>query len=105
MSEKTSLPYDHVEKVCRAEIYQALQVAHSNYCFTSTQENSKRFKLMFSYCPITYSYVQADAKVKYNLQFGIAPYCKEQLRDYVKRRPFTFKFDESSNKLFDKQYN
>ena len=29
---------------------------------------------MFPNCPIGQGYAQADAKVKYNLQFGIAPY-------------------------------
>ena len=72
------LPLNQAEQVCRAEIYQALHVAHSNYSFASTQGDSKRFKLMFPNCPIAQDYSQADAKVKYNLQFGIAPYCTEQ---------------------------
>ena len=76
MSEKTSLPLDHAEQVCRAEIYQALYVAHSNYSFASTQGDSKRFRLMFPNFPIALGYAQADAKIRYNLQFGIAPYCK-----------------------------
>ena len=60
---------------------------------------------MFPNCSITQGYAQADAKVKYNLQFGIAPYCKEQLIYDFKRSPFTFKFDESTNSLIDKQYD
>ena len=79
MSEKTSLPYDHAEKVCRAERYQALHVAHSNYSFTSTQENSKKFKLMFPYCPIIHSYVQADPEVKYNLHSALSHTAKNNL--------------------------
>ena len=62
-------------------------------------------KLMFPNCPIAQDYSQADAKVKYNLQFGIAPYCKEQLIYDIKRRPFSFKFDETINRLVDKQYD
>ena len=58
---------------------------------------------MFPNCPIAQGYAHADVKVQYNLQFGIAPYCKEQLIYDVKRRPFTFKFDESTNRLVDKQ--
>ena len=50
-------------------------------------------------------YAQVDAKVKCNLQFSIAPYCKEQLTYDVKRCAFTFKFDESTNRLVDKQYD
>ena len=43
---------------------------------------------MFPRCPMVHGYAQEDAKIKYNLQFGIAPYCKEQLIDDVKRMPF-----------------
>ena len=50
-------------------------------------------------------YDQTDAKVKYNLQFGIALYCKEQLIYDVSRCPFTFKFNESTSRLSDKQYD
>ena len=51
------------------------------------------------------SYDQADAKVKYNLQFGMALCCKEQLIYDVSRCPFTLKFNESTNRLSDKQYD
>ena len=106
MSEKTSLPLNHTEQFFRAEVYQALHVAHSNYSLASTQGDSKRFKLMFPNCPIAQGYAQADAKVEYNLQFGIAPsYCNKQLIYDVKRHSFTFKFDESTNRPIDKQYN
>ena len=37
---------------------------------------------------MVHGYAQEDAKIKYNLQFYIAPYCKEQLIDDVKRMPF-----------------
>ena len=50
-------------------------------------------------------YDQTDAKVKYNLQFGIALYCKEQLIYDVSRCPFTLKINESTNRLSDKQYD
>ena len=102
MSEKTSLPLNHTEQVCRTEMYQPLHVAHSNYySFASTQGDSKRFKFMFPNCPIAHGYPETDDKVKYNFQFGIAPYCKEQLIGDVKGHPFTFMF----NSLVDKQYD
>ena len=103
MGEKTYLPLNQGEQVCRADIYQALHVAHSNYFFASTQGDSKRFKLMFPNCPIAQDYSQADAKVKYNLQFGNAPYCKEQLIYDIKRCSFPFKFDETTNRIVEKQ--
>ena len=112
MSEKSSLPLNHVEQLCRVdifqalhEIFQALHVAHSFYSFDSTQVSSKRFRLMFPNCPIALVYALADAKIRYNLQFGIVPHCKEQHIYDVKRCPFTFNFDESTNRLVDKQYD
>ena len=105
MSEKTFLPLKHAELVSRTDIYHVLHVAYSNYSFASTEGESKRFKFMIPHCPIAQGYAQGDAKVKYNLQFGIFPDCKEQLTYDDKRRPFIFKFHESTNELIDKQYD
>ena len=101
MSEKSSLPLNHVEQDCRVDIFQALHVAHSFYPFDSTQVSSKRFRLMFPNYPIALVYALADAKIRYNPQFGIVPHCKEQHIYDVKRCPFTFNFDESTNRLVD----
>ena len=101
----STTPLTEREQVCRAEIYRALQVAHHNYSFNSTAGDSQLFKLMFPNDPIAKLYSQADSKVKYNLQFGIAPHCKEALIFDVKRTPFTFKFDETTNQNVDKQYD
>lgn len=101
----TTTPLTERELVCKAEIYRALQVAHYNYSFNSTATDNQLFKLMFPNDPIAKLYTQADSKVKYNLQFGIAPYCKEALLFDIKRTPFTFKFDETTNQNVDKQYD
>ena len=60
---------------------------------------------MFQNCPISQGYAQADAKVKYSFQFDISPHCKEQLTYNIKRLPFIFKVDQSTNRFFDKQYD
>ena len=57
-----------------------MHVAHANYSFASTQEESERLKHMFPNCPMTQGYAQADAKVQYDLQFRITLYSKEQLK-------------------------
>ena len=105
IGSSTTLTLTHAEKVCRAVIYRALQVAHCNYSFNSAQGDAAMYKAMFPSSPVAQSYSQGDGKVKYNLQFGIAPYCKEQLLYDVKRKPFTFKFDETTNRKVDKQYD
>ena len=76
MSFLAKTRWEDISTSCRAEIYQALHVAHSNYTFECKEIQAKRFKLMFPNCPITQGLAQADFKVKYNLQSDIAPYCK-----------------------------
>ena len=64
MSKKTSLALNHVEQVCKAEIF-------SSFAFCSLKLlcfHTRRFKLMFPSCPIAQFYAQADTKVRYNLQ-------------------------------------
>ena len=76
------------DQVATAEIYQALQVVAANYSFASTNSDSERFKLVF---PI--------------IQFGIADYRKEELVCDIKECPFTFNFDETTNRMVKKQYD
>ena len=81
-----------------------MHVAHSNYSLAFTQGDSKRFRPMFPNCLVALGYAQPDAKIRCNLQFDIAPYYKEQLIYDVKRRPFTFAFNESTSTLVGKQH-
>ena len=93
------------DQVATAEIYQALQVVVANYSFASTNSDSKRFKLMFPNSPVASRYSMTEIKVKYIIQFGIADYCKEELVCDIKKCPFTFKFDETTNRMVKKQYD
>ena len=45
------------------------------------------------------------SKIKYSIQYGIAPYLKQKLIYDVKDKPFTFKFDETTNRNVSKQYD
>ena len=87
------------DQVATAEIYQALQVVAANYSFASTNSDSERFKLMFLNSPVASRHSMAETKVKYTIQFGIADYCKEELVCDIKECPFTFKFDETTNRM------
>ena len=60
---------------------------------------------MFPDSEIAKKYEQGDTKIKYNIQFGIAPYLKEKLIYDVKNKPFTFKFDETTTRQVKKQYD
>ena len=51
------------------------------------------------------SYSQGKTKVKYNIQFGIAPHVKQLLIYDVNNKPFTFKFDETTSSQVKEQYD
>ena len=84
------------EQVLCAEVLQALQVVNSNYSFASSENDNERFKMMFPDSKIAQSYRQGKTKVRYNIQYGIAPHIKQMLMYDVNTTPFTFKFDEST---------
>ena len=60
---------------------------------------------MFPDSSIAKSYQQGRTKVKYVLQFGIAPYIKDLAMLDVQGKPFAFKFDEATTSQVEKQYD
>ena len=46
---------------------------------TQVHDDSERFKVTFADSQILKNYQQGATKIKYNIQFGIAPYFKESL--------------------------
>ena len=60
---------------------------------------------MFPDSRIAPSYSQVKTKVRYNIQFGIAPYIKHMLLYDVNNIPYTFKFHESASSQIKKQYD
>ena len=51
---------------------------------------------MFPDSEIAKNYRQGEAKVRYNIQFGIAPYIKDLLVKDFSDCSFSFKFDETT---------
>ena len=96
LSVPTKIMFSSEEQVLRAEVLQALQVVNSNYSFASSENDNERFKIMFPDSKIAQSYRQGKTKVRYNIQYGIAPHVKQMLIYDVNNTPFTFKFDEST---------
>ena len=47
----------------------------------------------------------SSTKLQYIIKFGISPYVKEKLIYDVKNTPYTFKFDETTNRQVYKQYD
>ena len=48
------------------------------------------------------SYQQNVDEVKYNIQFGIAPYLKDIILNELKELPFSFCFDEATTSQIKK---
>ena len=101
----TKIMLSSKEQVISEEVLQALQVANSDYSFVSSDNDNERFKVMFPDPKITQSYCQTKTKVRYNIQYGIAPYVKQMLIYDVSNTPFPFKFDESTSSQVKKQYD
>ena len=66
---------------------------------------NQRFKAMFPDSNIAKAYSQGETKVKYYIQFGIAPYFKDELVKDIKGAGFCFKFDETKTSQVKKQYD
>ena len=66
---------------------------------------SEKFRRMFPDSKIAEAYQQGETKIKYVIQFGIAPYIKNELLNDFKNQPFTFKFDETTTSQVKKQYD
>ena len=97
--------FSPVEDVQRAEILQDLKFVDSNQSFASANGDGARFAAMFPDSKIAASYKQNETKMKYTIQYGIAPYFKELLKDEFKNTAFTFKFDETTNQQVKMQYD
>ena len=83
----------------------ALTVVACDHSFRSVNKDSLIYKEMFPDSKIAASFSQEETKVKYNIQYGIAPCIKESLIKDLFNRPLTFKFDETTTKQVRKQYN
>ena len=84
------------DQVLTAEILLALNIVDKNYSFQSADGN-KHFVQMFPDSQI--------AKLKYMIQFGIAPCIKSMLMEDAKDQQYCFHFDEMTTSQVKKQYD
>ena len=104
-TSKTNLVLTHKDKVIKAETIQALDFIQSNYSFASAANDSEKFRIRFPDSEIAKSYSQGETKVKYVIQFGIAPYIKQLKLDDIKGKSFSFLFDEANTQQVKKQFD
>ena len=89
---KGSVILTNEEHVLKAEIIQALKIVDGNFSFASANGNGDRFPDP----TVAKSYKQGETKVKYYLQYRIAPHLKDLIIKDLANSPFTFKFDETT---------
>ena len=77
----------------------------SNHSFASSTDDGDCFRKMFSDSEIAKNYRQSETKMKYVIQYGIAPHMLSSLKDNFQDMPFTFKFDKSTTTQVKKQYD
>ena len=92
------------EQVLNAEIIEAIHSVDSNQSFSASNGSGKRYKQMFP-CEVVANFSLQETKMKYTIQFGIAPYVKDQLVQDISNKPFVFKFDETTTSQVKKQYD
>ena len=82
--------------VAKAEIIRCLDIVDSSCLFSVTNRGSNKSKYMPPDSQIAKSYKQKAEKVKYNLQFGIAPWLRIIILKELKLLPFLFWFDQTT---------
>ena len=93
------------DQILNAEILQALNMVDENYSFSSENGDSGRFKKLFPDSQIAAKYSQGEAKPKYVVQFGLAPFAEDELITDVQKTPYSFKFDKTTSSQVKKQYD
>ena len=100
-----SIQFSEEEKVTRAEILEALKCVDANWSFQSAFDKGKQFCLMFPDSQIAKGYKPNETKMKYMIQFDIAPYFRDLLKFDLKNIPYSFKFDKTMKQQTNKQYS
>ena len=85
--------------VTTAEIMQTLKYVDANWSFRSANDKGKRYALMFPKSLVAKNFTLNETKLKYTIQFGIAPHFRDLLKADLKRTAYTFKFDETSKQI------
>ena len=72
----------------------------AGYSNSSCCDNADLFQHMFPESQIAKSFQMGPIKIKYLINFGIAPYCKSVLLERIKESPcFLISYNESLNPM------
>ena len=88
----------------RAEILWVLKVVTSHFFLRSCLELNELFRTIFSDSEIAKSFQLSKTKCSYYINYGLAPYFKEELVKCIKVSPyFVLSFDESLNHVIQEE--
>ena len=93
------------EQILRAEIIRCLDIVNNNSPFSASEDDNSNYRDMFTDSDIAKGYSQGPNKVKYMIQFGIAPIIRGIILDDLRGKPFSFRFDETTTSQVRKQYD
>ena len=86
--------------ITMAEIRWTMKVVLSHFSFRSCLDLGELFQCMFPDSGLTKAFSLSKTKCAYYINFGLAPFFKEQLMYDINKSPFyTVLFDESMNKI------
>ena len=89
----------------KAEICSCFNKIDSNSSVRAADADNEKYRKMFPDSAIANSYKQKSDKVKYMLQFGVAPFMRSVILNKLKWLPFSFRFDETTTSKVKKQYD
>ena len=92
------------DRILNFEIWQALNMVDKNYLFSSANGDSDRFKEMFLDLQIVAKYLQEGTKAKYVVQFGLAPFVKDELITDVQKTSCSFNINKTTDSQVRKEY-
>ena len=96
---------DLTDDVLAAEVLQAFNTVDKNHSFQSADGDNERFARMFPDSKIAEGYKQGQTKMKYMIQYGIAPHIKNLLMTDMEHEQYCFHFDETTTSQIKKQYD
>ena len=88
-----------------SETIQALYVVNSNITFATAATDGDRVRIQFPNLKIAQDYNQGKTKMSYVIQHGIFPVIKDQTKKGMVRKPFSFKFEETTTSQVKKQFD
>ena len=104
-SSKQTRALSSEDQILNAEIIRCLDIVDSNISFNSAENDNDKYVRMFPDSAIAKGYGQKRNKIKYMIQFGIAPVLRKAIIRDLSGNPYTFKFDETTTSQTKKQYD